>query len=60
MTYKVLNGWRADLPTGTAFDPADYALSDLDVEFLVAAGRIQNVTTTQHEPAKLKPKKRKD
>lgn len=60
MTCTVLKQWRADLPAGSVFSAADHGLSQLDVGFLLAAGFIENDTTEEHQPAKLKPKKRKD
>lgn len=60
MTYKVVKQWRPDVQFGEIVAAGDHGLAQADLDFLVAAGLLQTVTTTQHQPAKLKNTKRKD
>lgn len=60
MTFTVLKQWRQDVPAGTKVGVGDFGLTEKDLAFLTVAGLVQISTQTATEPAKLKPKKRKD
>lgn len=60
MTYAVLKQWRQDIEPGQIVAAGDFGLSDIDIEFLFAAGFIKNASGEQQQPAKLKNSKRKD
>jgi hypothetical protein len=60
VTFVVLKQWRQDLPTGAKLGVGDFGLTERDLAFLSVAGLVEISTQTVEEPAKLKPKKRKD
>lgn len=60
MSFLVLKQWREDVQAGETVAAGDHGLTEIDVEFLLAAGFLENVSSEQEQPAKLKNSKRKD